>query len=93
MEWTGYPGSHRRRIELLRPLLVVTHLSKEKFVVNTPWDWVPGQHDLGVAEVPFMIETGNEDEWLEDYRYDFSPDDKLGLDLEGWGNVDGDVVV
>lgn len=59
-------------------------------MVYAPWDWVPGAEELGMAEMLFTVERGVEGGWFMDYRYEFSPDDRMGVDLEGWGEEEAD---
>jgi hypothetical protein len=85
VEWSGYPGNRRRRVELLKPLCLVKQT--ESFVVRARWDWVPGEEELG-TDVPFVVEEVEWEDWEENDMFGFSPDDPDGVDPEGFDEVD-----
>jgi hypothetical protein len=85
VEWSRYPGSRRRRVELLKPLCLVKQA--ESFVVRARWDWVPGEEELG-PNIPFVVEEVEWGDWQENDGFGFSPDDPDGVDPEGFGEVD-----
>lgn len=88
-EYQDYPGNHRRRIELLKPLCLVS--PTEQFMVRAPWDWLPGGEELG--DMPFVYEEVPEDEWVKLDMTDpvWSPDDREGVDPEGYEEDEGDL--